>query len=55
MMCIGFIYIGVYPLSVSVATRYLNPYYAWSIVGGEIVVTHAIALIVWLIGYFYDP
>ena len=53
MMCIGFMFLGIYPLSVQTATRQLNPYYAWSVVGGEIVTVHGIALIIWLVGYFY--
>ena len=51
MMSVGFMFLGVYPLSVPTALRSQQPYLAWLIVSIEMIVTYGIGW-VWCIYYW---
>lgn len=51
MMCIGFMFLGVYPLSIPATQRVQQPYLAWLIVSIEMIVVYGVGWI-WCIFYW---
>jgi hypothetical protein len=54
MMCVGFMFLGVYPLSAPTTQRTQQPYLAWSIVSTEMIVVYASGWVSYILLYLVE-